>query len=411
MKPEILDHLDYKTNQRHSKEAFYYSFSKMLERASYYGLRALVVIYMTSEILEMESNEALSIFGWVSIAVILSKIIGAFLGDLLFGNRILIIIGGFIHAIGAFCLCIPSIIGLYIGLFFVVLGSGFYSSNLISNFGKLYLNKKRLLDSGFSLFYLAINIGSFLGVLLIGYSGEKFGYNIGFTISGTLMLFSLVPIFYSKEKLAKKVKTNEFPVGKRILIISVVLLIIGLFWGIYEIANIRIQVLQLNFGEILSTIISKSIWQSINSIFIFPISLIVIILWTYFYSSQFYKLMLGFFFGAISFSLISFIPTAPTEQFASVFLLALFFLNISEVYIAPLIHSTLTRFSNPKYLAILISLSFIPSRLISLGIGLGDNIFYENPNLGLKFGLIAMTIISVCLFGYIFWNKQKLADV
>lgn len=382
----------------------------MLERASYYGLRALVVLYMTSETLEIKSNEALSIFGWVSIAVILSQILGAFLGDLLFGNRVLIIIGGFIQAIGAFCLCIPSMIGLYIGLFFVILGSGFYSSNLISNFGKLYLNKKKLLDSGFSLFYLAINIGSFLGVLFIGYTGEKFGYNIGFIISGTLMLCSVVPILFSNEKLEKETKTSEFPKGKRVLIISAALLLVGLFWGIYEISNIRIQVLQLNFGEILSTIISKSIWQSINSFFIFPISLIAIIVWTYFYSSQFFKLMLGFFFGAISFGLISLIPTDPTEQYASIFLLALVFLSISEVHIAPLIHSILTQFSNPKYLAILISLSFIPSRLISVSIGLGNNIFYENPNLGLILGVIAMTIIGVCLFVFIFWNKKNVSN-
>lgn len=397
---EILDRLEHKTIQRHNKETFYFSFSKLLERASYYGLRALAVMYMTSEILKMESNEALNIYGWIALFLILSQIIGAFLGDLLLGNRTLVIIGGFIQAIGSFCLCIPSLFGLYFGIFLVVLGSGFYSSNLISSFGKLYLNKKKLLDSGFSIWYLAINIGSFFGVLFIGYSGEKFGYQIGFIISGILMLFSLIPILVSKEKLIPDFKTNEVSIGKRFLIISSALLIIGLFWGLYEISSIRIYVLQSNFSEILSTVFPKSILQSLNSIFIFPISLIAIILWTYFYSSQYFKLMLGFGFGAVSLGILSFVPTDLTEQHIFIYLLAIFFLNISEIHIAPLVHSVLTQFSNPKYLSILISLSFIPSRLISISLGLtNDNdIFYENPYLGLIMGLSVMTIICFCLF-------------
>jgi proton-dependent oligopeptide transporter, POT family len=398
-------------NQKHNKETFFYSLSRMLERASYYGLRVLVVLYMTGKVLKMDSTEALSIYGWVTASLIFSQIIGALLGDLVIGNRKSIIIGGIIQAIGAFSLCIPATNGLYVGLFLVVLGSGFYTPNIISNFGKLYLTKTKLLDSGFTLFYLAVNLGSFLGIMLIGYSGEKYGYNIGFIISGILMLFSLVPILISKENKLNKTIGKELSTGKRILNISIAFLVVGLFWSIYEISNIRFFDLQLEFSEISSLDIPKSMWQSINAIFILPISLIAIILWTYFYSTQFFKLMLGFIFGVISFGILYLIPEIPTEQHTIIYFLSLLFLGISEIHIVPIIHSILTKYSNPKYLAILISLAFIPTRLFSVIFGLFNDRFYDNPSLALKFGIIAMTTISIGLIGFVLWNKKTTYNI
>jgi len=393
-------------NQKHTKETLYYSISRMLERASYYGFQALVVLYMVGETQKMGRTEALSIYGWFTASLVFSQIVGALFGDLLIGNRKSIIIGGIVQAIGAFSLCIPSTTGLYLGLFLVVLGSGFFTPNIISNFGKLYLNKTKLLDSGFTIFYLAINLGSFLGILLIGYLGETYGYNIGFVISGLLMLISLVPILISKEKTLDEIEKSEFPISKRVLNILIGFFVVGLFWGIYEISNIRIFDLQLQFSEISTLDIPKHLWQSINSIFILPISLIAIILWTFFYSSQFFKLMVGFIFGVISFGILFLIPEVPTEQHAITYLVSLFFLGISEIHIAPIIHSILTKYSNPKYLAILISIAFIPTRLFAVIFGLFNERFYDKPTLGLKFGIIAMTIIGIGLIGYVLWNKK-----
>ncbi|MCF7567278.1 MFS transporter [Sabulilitoribacter arenilitoris] len=363
---------------------------------------------MTGEILKMESTEAIMIFGWFAGSVVFSQIVGALLGDLLIGNKKLVIIGGFIQTIGAFSLCIPSTTGLYIGLFLIVIGSGFYTPNIISNFGKLYLTKTKLLDSGFTLFYLAINLGSFLGILLIGYSGEKFGYNIGFIISGILMLLSLVPVLILKERTSNKIKGNELPIGKRILNISIAFIAVGLFWAIYEVLNIRIFDLHLEFSEISPLSIPKSMWQSLNAIFILPISIVAIVLWTYFYSTQFFKLMLGFIFGVISFGILFLIPEVPSEQHIMTYLLSLLFLGISEIHIAPIIHSILTKYSNPKYLAIIISLAFIPTRLISIIFGLFNDKFYDNPISGLTFGIITMVIIAIGLIGYVSWNKKAL---
>ena len=86
--------------------------------------------------------------------------------------------------------------------------------------------------------------------------------------------------------------------------------------------------------------------------------------------------------------------------------MSLLFLGISEIHIAPIIHSILTKNSNPKYLAILISLAFLPTRLISLVFGLFNDTLYDKPILALKIGIIAMTIIGIGLIGYVWWNKK-----
>ncbi|WCO03469.1 POT-type proton-dependent oligopeptide transporter [Psychroserpens ponticola] len=395
------------TNHRHTKETLYYSISRMLERASYYGMRILIVLYMTGEVLKMDRTDAIITYGWVAGSLVFSQIIGALLGDLLIGNRKSIIIGGIIQAIGAFCLIIPTNIGLYVGLSLVVLGSGLFTPNIISNFGKSYLSKTKLLDSAFTLFYLAINLGSFLGILIVGHFGEEYGYNIGFLVSGIMMLFSLIPMWILKEQKPTKNQENKYSISKRVLNIFIAFLVVGLFWGAYEISNIRFFELQLQFIEISSFDIPNSIWYSMNSIYILPISLIAVIIWTYFYNSQFFKLMLGSIFGLISFGILFLIPEVATEQNTIIYFVSLLFLSISEIHIAPIIHSILTKYSNPKYLAILISLAFIPTKLISLIFSLFNDRFYDRPSLGLIFGTILMAIISVGLITYVLWNKKN----
>ncbi|SEC25896.1 proton-dependent oligopeptide transporter, POT family [Tenacibaculum sp. MAR_2009_124] len=395
-------------HQKHTKEIYNYAISSLLEKAAYYGLRAIAVLYMIGETLKMENREALTIYGWFTASLVFSGIVGAIFGDLLIGNKKAILIGGVMQAIGAFVLCIPSLTGLYTGLFFVIVGSGFFTPNITSNFGKLYLKRTRLLDSGFTLLYSATNIGAFLGILVLGYLGEKYGYNIGFAFAGILMLISLIPILSSKEVILENdQKCEEFPLGKRVFSILVTCIIVGLFWGLYQMSNIRIFDLQLQLRELSTSDIPSYFWESINSVFVLPISLIMYVLWTYFYSSQFFKLLLGFVFGATSLGILYLIPEAPTEEHTITYLVSIIFLGIAEVHIAPIIHSVLTKYSNPKYLAILISLSFLPTRLIYVIFGLFNEPVQEYPLLGVKFGIKWMTVIGVLLIGLVIWAKRS----
>ena len=190
---DILDETNFSKPKERNLESLYYCISKFFERASFYGLRAIIILFMIGESLNMDRDEALSIYAWFTALLLFSSLIGAILGDLIIGNRKAIIAGGILQALGAFILCISSTLGLYGGLALVVLGNGLYSPNTIANFGKLYLNRKKLLDSGFAMLYLVINLGSILGISIIGICGEKLGWNAGFGLAGFFMIAATIP--------------------------------------------------------------------------------------------------------------------------------------------------------------------------------------------------------------------------
>jgi POT family proton-dependent oligopeptide transporter len=116
--------------------------------------------------------------------------------------------------------------------------------------------------------------------------------------------------------------------------------------------------------------------------------------------------MIGFIFGALTFGILFLIPETPTEQQTIFYLLSLVALGISEIHIAPIIHSIFTKYCNPKYLAIVFSIAFIPTRILSVILGLFNEMFYENPYLGLKVGVILMSICSIGLIIFIIVKKN-----
>ncbi|MBS2098412.1 POT-type proton-dependent oligopeptide transporter [Carboxylicivirga linearis] len=394
------------SHQKHNKETFYFSMSRMLERVSFYGLRALIVLYMTGEILRMDSNESTGIYSWFIGSILISQVVGALLGDLLIGNKKAIYIGGVIQAIGALSLCIPSIIGLYLGLFLIVVGGGLYTPNIISNFGKSYLNKPKLLDAGFTLFYLVVNFGSMLGLALIPLVVGQWGYQIGFALTGILMLLSLVPIRYTNKYDVKDFQRSISPIGRRILNIVIALLAVGLFWGTFEISNIRIYQIQIHLSEIPTLNITNLWWQTINSMSVTVFALIAIVLWTYVYNCQLFKLAIGFILGSIAFAILLLIPEVPTQQHAIIYLISLLLLSASEIHIAPIIHSILTKYSNPKYLATFISLAFLPTKLFAILFGMFNHKFVDQSILGLKIGMGVMIGIGFGLIVYLIYTRR-----
>lgn len=391
-------------SQNYTLDTIYYCFAKLLERTSYYGLRAMLVLYMLGETLKMNSKEAIAIYTWFITAIIFSQIIGALFGDLLIGNKKAIIIGGVIEALGAFILCTPSIYGLYTGLFLIVLGNGFFAPNIISNYGKSCLNKPKLLDAGFAALYLSINLGALLGALLISFLVAKLGYTVGFITSGILTLLALVPILIVKNNTLQEGK--KVSIEKRILAVVTAFVIVGLFWGVYEVSSIRISDLQLKLSEISTLEIPLSIWRSLDFVFILPVSLIATIVWAYFYTSSSFKLLMGFLFGTIAFAIVLMIPDMPQENHAIYFLLSLLLLAISEIHIVPIIYSISTKYSNPKYLAILISLVIILGKIFGLVSSLFYQIFNDYAIVGLKFGILAMLLVSMVLLAYFIIDKK-----
>jgi len=364
--------------KNHSLSSFTYSVSNMFERASYYGIRALLVIYMLSETIGMSNAEAFSIYGWLAIIFVFTKIIGGVLGDLLIGNKLTLIIGGALHVLGAISLCIPSQIGLYIGLGLVFLGSGFYSTNLWAQFGKCYAANTKRLDAGFTMLYTATNIGAVIGILTIGYLGDM---NIvyGFGFAGVLMLFSIIMAVLSKDRVEVALDKKPSPMSIRVLYIFIAVLLVAIFWGFFEMSAYGMFDISGQIYENANLGMERMTWGSIGQWITLPLGLIAIVAWTFFYANQFVKIAVGFILAGISLGILLLIPEDPEASSIPIFLISLLLFSLAEILVAPIVYSILTKFTNPKYLAIVIALAVVPTTIMLKLVGLFSEFLYDRP--------------------------------
>jgi POT family proton-dependent oligopeptide transporter len=172
--------------------------TEMWERMSFYGMRALLVLYMTGAVtgfnggLGFSQVDAQAIYGIYVGMVYFMVVPGGWLADNLLGHQKAVLYGGVVITIGHFTLALPLQQTFFLGLALVVLGTGLLKGNISTIVGELYSGRDDQRDSGFTLFYMSINIGSFLGFLVCGYLGEKVGWHWGFGAAGIGMLLGLI---------------------------------------------------------------------------------------------------------------------------------------------------------------------------------------------------------------------------
>ena len=186
-------------------------FTEMWERFSYYGMRALLTIFLTAELATggfgMDRAESLAIYGVFTALVYLTPIIGGWFADNLIGQRKSIYIGGITMAIGQFLLAASSTASIisdidsrlsifYLGLGVLILGNGFFKPNISTIVGDLYENDDPRKDGGFTIFYMGINIGAFLSPFIAGTLGEKVGWPYGFLSAGVGMLIGVIWFYW-----------------------------------------------------------------------------------------------------------------------------------------------------------------------------------------------------------------------
>ena len=166
-------------------------FTEMWERFSYYGMRALLVLFLTSSILDggygWERENALQLYALYTGLVYFTPLFGGLLADKVLGYRKAVIIGAFVMALGHLCMALEIPTFFYIGLLALILGNGLFKPNISSMVGQLYTDESKK-DAAYTIFYMGINAGAFLGILLCGYIGEKIGWSYGF---GLAMIFMI----------------------------------------------------------------------------------------------------------------------------------------------------------------------------------------------------------------------------
>ena len=189
--------------KEHPQALFVLFFTEMWERFSFYGMKALLIFYMTQE-LAYNDSDANQMLGSYMALVYALPLIGGMLADRLLGFRKAIVLGAVMMALGHFVLAFPAKETFFLGLAFIISGNGFFKPNISSLVGKFYESNDSRKDSAFSIFYMGINIGALMGGLLCGYLGQNVNWHIGFGLAGIFMLLGLIVFTLNKEVLEDK---------------------------------------------------------------------------------------------------------------------------------------------------------------------------------------------------------------
>ena len=193
-----------KTVIGHPAALFVLFFTEMWERFSYYGMRAILVIFLTGAILGdnpgwgWSSSAALSLLGTYAMFAYLAPLAGGWLGDKKIGYRNAVVLGALLMTLGHASMAVETPTFLYIGISLLVIGTGFFKPNITSIISKIYEGRDDKKDGAFNIFYMGVNAGAFLGIMLCGWVGEKVGWSFGFGLAGIFMLLGMIQFYYAQ---------------------------------------------------------------------------------------------------------------------------------------------------------------------------------------------------------------------
>ena len=186
----------------HPSGLFVLFFTEMWERFSYYGMRALLVLFLTSALLDggwaWSREEALGLYGTYTMLVYFSPILGGLIADKFMGYRNAVALGALIMTLGHASMAMDTPWGLYIGIGCLVAGNGLFKPNITSIINGVYINAQDKKDGAFTIFYMGVNAGAFLGIMLCGYIGETVGWHWGFGLAGIFMFLGMLQFWFAQ---------------------------------------------------------------------------------------------------------------------------------------------------------------------------------------------------------------------
>jgi len=398
----------------HPKGLYLLFFTEMWERFSYYGMRAILMYYLTKTYLQgglgIDSAEASIIYGNFTGLVYFTPLIGGWLADKYLGQRLAVTIGGVTMMLGQFALFLMNnMTGLYIGLFLLIIGNGFFKPNISILVGKLYKDGDERRDSAFSIFYMGINLGALIAPIVIGVltddifaakdsNGDimSYGYRYGFLASSIGMLlgqivFNLLAPKYlgeigtkpvaklEKQEEGQQVDTLNKEEKDKISVIFILFLFAVFFWAGFEQAGSSIALYTDNYIDRDITLpfigdwtIPSSWFQSVNPFFVVTLAPLFAMFWSSPLGRKISTpikmgvgmviLGIGFWFmlGAVSERGGDIKNTAVK---ASLFWLVMtyFIHTVGELCISPVGLSVVTKLSPPKLASVLMAVWMLSS--------------------------------------------------
>ena len=188
----------------HPNALFVLFFTEMWERFSYYGMRAILVIFLTGAIIGdnpgwgWSSSSALSLLGTYALFVYLTPLAGGWLADNKIGYSNAVVIGALLMTLGHASMALETPFFLYTGITLLVFGNGFFKPNMTSIISKIYEGRDNKKDGAYNIFYMGVNAGAFLGIMLCGWLGEKVGWSFGFGLAGIFMFLGMVQFYFAQ---------------------------------------------------------------------------------------------------------------------------------------------------------------------------------------------------------------------
>lgn len=390
-----LDSPSNRTVMGHPIGLFILFFTEMWERFSYYGMRALLVLYMASSIedggLGWTKADSIALYGWYTMLVYVMSIPGGIIADRFLGQKKSVMYGAIILVAGHCVLAIEAVEAFYAGLGLIILGVGMLKPNISTMVGGLYKKGDIRRDKGFTLFYIGINIGAFLAALIVGTVGEVYGWHYGFGLAGIGMILGLIVYIWGQKYLShvgnflgksenpEEKELMKKPLTKvekdRMVVLSISFLIIIVFWGAFEQAGglLNIYANEKIDRHIFGWEMPVTWFQSFNAFFIIVFGTLVAGFWANRKlkgkeTSTLLKMGAGTIIMGLGFLLMTF---ASTEASSLAFGTASFWWltgayllhTIGELCASPTALSFITKLAPVKYASIMMGVYFAATGL------------------------------------------------
>ena len=387
----------------HPKGLFYLFFAELWERFSYYGMRALLTLYMVNEFFTWMTDEAyreevsFGIFAAYGSLVYATPVIGGMIADKFIGFKKSIMLGGILMALGHFFMAFyfdTDVLGFdklainnfffYAALALLIVGNGFFKPNISTMVGRLYPEGDDRRDSGFTIFYIGINLGAFLSSFIVGYVGEVHGWHYGFGLAGIGMTLGLVQYllgqkylknvgnFYGDSENKEELEAMKKPLTKiekdRVIVLFISFLLVIVFWGAFEQAGglMNIYAKENTNRMLMGWEIPASWFQSLNAMFIIFLGTSVALYWANRklkgkVSTSLFKMIIGLIIMGTGFFFMSAAASEFNTTGASAMywlVLAYLFHTIGELCISPVALSYITKLAPVKYASLMMGVYF-----------------------------------------------------
>lgn len=411
--------------QNHPKGLYLLFCVEMWERFSFYGMRALIVLYMI-ESLMYTAEKAGNIYGLYTGLVYLTPLLGGYIADRLIGQRRCISIGATLMILGLFSLAFGPKSFFLLSLFLMIVANGFFKSNISSVLGLLYGNDNEKKDSAFTIFYMGINLGAFFSPLVCGTLAAKFGYEYGFASAGVGMLLGLItykvfenkylgesglyPVSKENKEITNDSSSLKEDERRQFTSLIVLMLFTIPFWICFEQAGSSLTLFaeydtNRNFME---QEIPTGYFQSLNPLFIITLAPLMSLLWETLRKrakepSSVGKFSIALFLMSISFCVLSYAGHLSINSLVSPLWLVLgyFIMTVAELCLSPIGLSLVSKLAPRKFLSLTMGCWFLTSFIGNLIAGLWGG-QYEAFTPSELFGALAIlsfiTLILLLLF-------------